>query len=65
MKKLLLFLSAFFILGTMPNCSKKAYSQKEGLMLTDKYDRPGNKKKSKKPKKNYKKRQKQLNKSRR
>ena len=64
MKKILLILSAFLVLTTLPDCTKKAYSKKEGLMLTDKYDRGGNKKKSKKAKKNYKKRQRSLKKSR-
>ena len=63
MKKILLILTALMILAVMPNCSKKAYTQKEGLMLTDKYDRAGNKKKSKQSKKNYKKRQRALKKS--
>lgn len=65
MRKFILILAALMIVGTTTNCSKRAYSQQEGLMLTNKYNHPRNKKKAKKSQKNYKKRQKTLNKQRR
>jgi len=66
MKKLLLILSALLIVaGTSTNCSRRAFSQQQGLMLTNKYNQPTNKKKSKKAKKKYKQRNKAYKKIRR
>ena len=65
MRKAIFLLSAVFLLLALPGCSKRAYTQSEGLMLTNKYDRGSNKKKSKKSKKQYKKRQRALKKSNR
>ena len=60
MRKFILLLALFAFIGTTPGCSKRAYSQQEGLLLTNKYNHPRNKKKSKQAKKNYKQRQKAL-----
>lgn len=64
MRKFLLFIALLAFVGITPGCSKRAYSQQEGLLLTNKYNHPRNKKKSKQAQKNYKQRQKALKKKR-
>ncbi|MBN1131887.1 MAG: hypothetical protein JXR52_07150 [Bacteroidales bacterium] len=65
MKKLLLIIAALTILFTTTDCTRRAYTQTQGLMLTNKYNQPTNKKKSRKAQRNYVKRQKTYQKIRR